>query len=523
MKWLSSVHKATQRFLNSQRYHLCRGYRSRFFHASNPKPDQIRSSSSLYSGHYYSTSTILNVTESSDRRLESNKIDNNVKKVDVEIISRETVKPSSPTPQHLRTFNFSIIDQFMLDMYTPLILFLPNTDNASVSDVVIKRSKHLKDSLSKILTRFYPFAGKVKNTLHIECNDDGVYYAEARVNQTLEEFLGHPDDESVRGLVPESPCTVESSIRNYVVGVQVNIFKCGGTALSTSLSHKIFDGHTYYMFMKAWAAAARGSPETVSPSFVASEIFPHNPCLEYSMPSKLLATKRGSTKRFVFDSTALALLKAQPVASVNSTHPPTRTEATSAVIWKAVAHAASKVRPFGPQSPHALLSAVNLRQRASPHLPKESIGNLLDAAGAMCFPASHLDLPTMMGEVRESIARINSDHIESMKGVKGHETFNEILRRLNQLMNVTVDGDCLFASSLLNSRIYELDFGWGKPIWFYITNNGVARYMFLNDTLKGDGVEAIVTLSPEEMEIFERDPELLSYATVNPSPLQFVH
>ncbi|KAJ0610619.1 putative alcohol O-acetyltransferase [Helianthus annuus] len=128
----------------------------------------------------------------------------------------------------------------------------------------------------------------------------------------------------------------------------------------------------------------------------------------------------------------------------------------------------------------------------------------------------------MMGEVRESIARINSDHIESMKGVKGHETFNEILRRLNQLMNVTVDGNCLFASSLLNSRIYELDFGWGKPIWFYITNNGMARYMFLNDTLKGGGVEAIVTLSPEEMEIFEHDPELLSYATVNPSPLQFV-
>ncbi|KAJ0610620.1 putative vinorine synthase [Helianthus annuus] len=324
MKWLSSVHKATQRFLNSQRYHLRGGYRSRFFHASNPKPDQIRSSSSLYSGHYYSTSTILNVTESSsDRWPESNKIDNNVKKVDLEIISRETVKPSSPTPQHLRTFNFSIIDQFMLDMYTPLILFLPNTDKASVSDVVIKRSKLLKDSLSKILTRFYPFAGKVKNTLHIECNDEGIYYAEARVNQTLEEFLGHPDDdESVRGLVPESPCTVESSKRNYVIGVQVNIFKCGGIALSTSLSHKIFDGHTYYMFMKAWAAAARGSPETVSPSFVASEIFPHNPCLENSMPSKLLATKRGSTKRFVFDSTALALLKAQPVASVNSTHPP---------------------------------------------------------------------------------------------------------------------------------------------------------------------------------------------------------
>ncbi|KAI3682845.1 hypothetical protein L1987_83153 [Smallanthus sonchifolius] len=277
------------------------------------------------------------------------------------------------------------------------------------------------------------------------------------------------------------------------------------------------------MFMKAWAAAVRGSPETLSPSFVASEIFPNNPCLEYSATSKLLATKPLSTKRFVFDSTALALPKAQPVASASSARPPTRMEATTAVIWKAAAQAASKVRPFGPQSPHALLSVVNLRRRASPHLPRESIGNLIDAGGAICFPGGDLDLPSLMGELRESIAKINSDHIESMKGVKGHETFNEMLRRLNHLTDITVEGDFVLATSLLNSRIYEMDFGWGKPIWFYVMNVGLARFVALNDTLKGGGVEAIVTLSPDEMEIFEGDLELLSYATVNPSALRFVH
>jgi len=109
-----------------------------------------------------------------------------------------------------------------------------------------------------------------------------------------------------------------------------------------------------------------------------------------------------------------------------------------------------------------------------------------------------------------------------MKGEKGHDTFNEILRRVNQLTDVTREGDCIFSSSLLNSRMYELDFGWGKPVWFYSMNAGFARFVALNDTLKGGGVEAIVTLSPDEMEIFERDPELLSYAIVNPSPLRFV-
>ncbi|KAI3829425.1 hypothetical protein L1987_03549 [Smallanthus sonchifolius] len=84
-------------------------------------------------------------------------------------------------------------------------------------------------------------------------------------------------------------------------------------------------------------------------------------------------------------------------------------------------------------------------------------------------------------------------------------------------------GDCIFATSLLNSGMYELDFEWGKPIWFYLMNARLVRRVVLNETLKGGGVEAIVTLSPDEMEIFESDSELLSYATINPSPLRFVH
>lgn len=451
----------------------------------------------------------------------SNGHQNDNKKVDLEIISRETVKPTSPTPHHLRTYNLSLLDQWMFDVYSPLALFIPNTDKASVYDVVTKRSKHLKESLSHILTQFYPIGGEVKDNLYIECNDKGVYYIEARVNQTLEDFLCQPDDEKVRELNPGTPRTAESSIGNYVIGIQVNIFNCGGIGLSTSLSHKIIDGHTYFLFMKAWAAASRGSPKIISPSFVASEVFPNNPCLKHYVPSKLVTSKKLSTKRFVFDSTTLELLKAQPVAS--SLSGATRMEATTALIWKAAVKAASNVRTFSPQSPHALLSAVNLRKRASQLLPNESIGNLVASACAVCYPESQPDLSTLMCEIRESIAKINSDHIESLKGENGHETMDEMLRGMNHLTDVTQEGDVLFVTSLLNSGMYEWDFGWGKPIWFYDMNAGFTRFLSLNDTLKGGGVEATVTLSPDEMEIFESDHELLSYVTVEPSPLQYVN
>ncbi|GJW65268.1 vinorine synthase-like protein [Tanacetum coccineum] len=447
-------------------------------------------------------------------------------KVDLEIMTRSTVKPASPTPHHLKHFKLSILDQMMHDVYTPLILFIPNSDKASVNDVITKRSKHLKESLSRILTQFYPIAGQVKDSFQIECNDNGVYYIEARVNDTLEDFLSNPEDEKVRALNPESPTTEESSIGNFVIGIQVNIFNCGGIGLSTSLSHKIFDGHTYFTFMKAWAAAARGSPETLSPSFAAYEVFPNNPCLESMMPGSksLITTKLRSTKRFLFNSTALARLKSKPVACSSSltSRGPTRLEATSGVIWKAASKAASSIRRFGPETPHAFVSSVNLRKRATPPLPSESIGNIVDLAVAFCFPESQPDLATLMGQIRESIAKKDSNHIESMKGEKGLEKINEMLRESNHVIDVVDIRDCIISSSLLNSGIYEMDFGWGKPIWFYNMHAGVNRFVFLNDTPKGGGVEATVTLSPDEMEIFQRDSELLSYAIVDPNPLQYL-
>ncbi|GJR19367.1 vinorine synthase-like protein [Tanacetum coccineum] len=350
MKWLFSAKNAARRILSSQQYHLLGGSRSRFTHAKNnigwSNLYHIRSSSLFSCNYHYSTSTLLNTKESSHRLMNENTQENNIQKVDLEVISRETIKPTSPTPHHLRTFNLSIIDNIVFDVYTPLILFLPNTNKASVTDVVTKRSKHLKEALSQTLTQFYPVAGKIMDNLHIKCNDEGVYYKETRVNQALNDFLSDPDDPKVRELIPEHPRTSESSIGNFLLGVQ--------KLLEVTLA------------------------KTISPSFGASKDLPAN-------PAKI-----------------------------------------TQFLHKVAAKAASTVRSFSPQLPYALLPVVNLRERVH-HL----------------YP----------------------------------------LRALETL----------------------------------------SLFLHLNDMLKGGGVEAIVTLSPEEMEIFERDPKLLSFATANPCPLQFLN
>ncbi|CAL9026153.1 unnamed protein product, partial [Prunus brigantina] len=89
-----------------------------------------------------------------------------VSEVKVEVIRKETIKPSSPTPHHLRTSSLSVFDQLQPDMYISLLLFYPNNisddvvNNIDHNSLFAERSKLLKTSLSEALTQFYPFAGE---------------------------------------------------------------------------------------------------------------------------------------------------------------------------------------------------------------------------------------------------------------------------------------------------------------------------------------------------------------------------
>lgn len=79
----------------------------------------------------------------------------------VEITSRKIIKPSSPTPYHLKTLKLSLLDQlFPPTLYGPLVFLYTNHWHGA--DFVSKASKRLQESLSKTLVLFYPLAGRLK-------------------------------------------------------------------------------------------------------------------------------------------------------------------------------------------------------------------------------------------------------------------------------------------------------------------------------------------------------------------------
>ncbi|PWA74830.1 transferase, Chloramphenicol acetyltransferase-like domain protein [Artemisia annua] len=417
----------------------------------------------------------------------------------IRVMTIQNVKPDRPTPDALRSYKLSAFDQVNIPSYVPFVFFYPNNNNGNtnISDIILQRSKLLKQSMSETLTKFYPFAGKYTNDIHIDCNDE--------------------DYKLIHSLLPVPPNAKEPTLGYYLVMIQVNFFSCGGVAISMSNSHKLIDGGTYMTFLNSWASAAKGDKQNmIYPNFVSSSLFlasnktPSN--LSYPVSSlavRPMMCNRGKcvTKRFRFDASALQALKAKANESVSAT----RVAAVTSLIWKCATSAARKLNG---ERPSIVQIAVNIRGRFATPLPRNAIGNIIWCGVARCEPNHTLTLDSMVRHINAGVAKIDTKFVEQFKGEQAADKVIDEIKWLGAQMT-SYDADYYSVSSMCNSGMYEADFGWGKPVWscFGYLNNDVPLYtnaIMLLDTSTGDGIEAWVTLSQDEMATLEGDPDLLS-------------
>jgi hypothetical protein len=247
--------------------------------------------------------------------------------IKVEIIKRETIKPSSPTPHHLRCFDLCLIDQLQPASYISLLLFYSNnTVDPSLPHAKSAEISHTQASLSQTLARFYPLAGKVKDNVSIECNDDnddGADFLEAQVNCRLSDILEQPERKILRQFLPEE---IESSL----VLVQATFFCCGGVAIGVRVSRRLADASTTTLFIQAWAGTVLGSGDpAVLPEFGVASRLPPRKELSATPPAKQTVNDETIvTRRYVFDASKIAALKAK--AAGGSVPQPTRVEVCQA-------------------------------------------------------------------------------------------------------------------------------------------------------------------------------------------------
>ncbi|GKD77108.1 putative transferase, chloramphenicol acetyltransferase-like domain protein [Tanacetum coccineum] len=114
----------------------------------------------------------------------------------------------------------------------------------------------------------------------------------------------------------------------------------------------------------------------------------------------------------------------------------------------------------------------------------------------------------------------SSDHKEIRKEKEQLERVQSIKQAtenyksaLSVLEREVVSRRAYCVSSFYGFPLYKADFGWGNPTGatIYLKNTGYT-FIVLMDTPDEDGIEAWVSLVKEDMEIFKKDKEMLSFA-----------
>ncbi|RDY01116.1 Vinorine synthase, partial [Mucuna pruriens] len=445
--------------------------------------------------------------------------------MEVEIISSQCIKPSCPTT-HPKTHNLSILDQFMPSIFIPMVLFYSADQNPQAitdSGIIQQRLKKLRVSLSQVLTQFYPFAGRVKDNRTIDCNDKGVYYSEAKVSCTLAEFFNQSNFSSfIYKLLPNQPA-LEVSTEGYTTMIQVTCFACGGIVIGSFISHMIADGAAASFFLNCWGSKSRSEEfqhAFAFPNFDSS--FPRN--VACSQDTNVMAlcgqflNKGGlCPRRFLFDADAISRLRAQ--GSSSTVQNPTRVEVVTSLLCKCTAKAFKA--KCGLERPCLITHAVNMRQRASPNFPKSCMGNFVWLAAPLM--GANDELPDLVIKLREAMTTIDSDFVRNFEGEGGFAKYSQVSK---QLIGKASSGvNYVHYTSWCSFGLYDVDCGWGKPIWVSCVADSPGNDVFFNsivlmDTPSGNGIEVLAYLNEYDVAILQQDKELLAFATLDPNPLQ---
>ncbi|KAB2614599.1 BAHD acyltransferase [Pyrus ussuriensis x Pyrus communis] len=411
----------------------------------------------------------------------------------VEITSRKTIKPSSPTPPHNRILKLSLLDQIMPPtVYGTILWFFPNhnaSDFASKSsESTTTKSKRLQDSLSKALVQFYPMAGRVKSPALIECNDEGAHFLEARVNCQLSDLLIQPNPESLNHLMAQNdPKTANEALGSTLLLVQISVFNCGGIVVSVSASHKIADAASLLTFVRAWAAINRDGVlelQLGTPEFTGGSLLPPR---ELSLPSSKvnleIPTQSLVTKRFVFNVSKMVSLK-EKIGSVVQAFIPSTSHLVLAIILKCSIAASRQCKPESSIKPTVLSQMVSFRKRIVPEKSENVMGNWFWPIQVL-FKENEIELHDLASKMRQGLTEFRNEKASRFKGEDGFLVISECLRERNDINSANV----YRTSSLCKLPLYEMDFGWGKPAW--VTSLSVLKnIILLVDTKEKDGIEA---------------------------------
>lgn len=432
----------------------------------------------------------------------------------VEIQRTELIKPSKPTPQHLRKYKLSVLDQRQQPHYMSIILhYYPVSSSGYDLDSDIAR---LQKSFSETLTLFYPLAGRyIEEDLSIDCSDQGALFVEAQVSEDLCRLIN--GDSATGELLSCLLARQVESSASPLVTIQFNKFRCGGRAVGFCLTHRISDGFGLYKFIEAFAGTAcregKANVANVNPmSFDLYTVIPAREGMDRN-PDKE-SGKNNVTKSFFFDGEAISNLTAMLVSGQQQKQP-SRTVVVSALIWRTLIKLAAAKNDR--RRPSVMIQTVNMRGRTG-LLPQSQncFGNFCNVALAKLIPSDQqnkIELLHLVTLIDEAMAK-------GLKDSEAMQTVDDVLSFTSNFQKVLMEGfdgingvDMYFFTSMIQfAGLYDFDVGWGKPIW--LSSDGLhRRVIFLFETKDGKGIEAWICLEENDMLWFQQHPDILAFTS----------
>lgn len=237
-------------------------------------------------------------------------------------------------------------------------------------------------------------------------------------------------------------------------------FRCGGIVVGIAWNHVVVDAKGIADFLNYWAETTRGLPLSVDPYLDRSILSPTQPLpIHISHPALLPNQNLAqniylqfqepiSYQSFFFEPKKLSQLKKTGKENESDAHP-TSFEVISALVW-IMRNKAFKIEPHKKTK---LLTAVDIRSKLNPPLPKYFFGNGIVMSYAECIAGDLIEKPFSFAVklVHESIKVVTEDYVRSAIDYYG-------LTRGQYGMENTV-----WISKWSRLPFYDVDFGWGKP------------------------------------------------------------
>jgi Transferase family len=375
----------------------------------------------------------------------------------------------------------------------------------------------LKSSLSVALQSFFPFAGHIRLTpgmidrYQIHCTQgDSVAFMAAESDGHHEVFGDSPREMSkLRALVPNLRKN-ESDGLMAVLAIQVTVFPCHGVVIGITVNHSVCDGNGSVNFMRTWAAICRASsymmthapaPPTVDRSVIPdSDGFLYTANVNNLFSLKDFKLAEPDEKEMIYLATFtlneehVRFLKQKFMREAGNRKLVARCSTVVvayAFIW--VGYLKAKSTMSENESAHCIF-AVDHRQRFQPTIPENYFGNCI---GPCFIQANVKDLlgPNGFFEACQAISKA----FEEVKkvGISDAKEWMKTAKERAVKRPLSAAGSPRF-------RVYDVDFGWGKPVKVDIVSIVYSGAMAVAESRdEHGGVEIGLPLTQREMDMFK--------------------